>query len=133
MPMFDDPKEQLRRMQEQLLAAEEEEEEFDDLSDIDDLLEEYLDEAEYGKYSEEAEEHLPAYRNYANNYGRSHRARFVDTDEFEEEELDEDAVFYREDYRRGKKKQSNRGLMIIICLELIAIACVLGWWASWLL
>ena len=133
MPMFDDPREQLRRMQAELLAAEEEEEEFDDFSDIDDLLEDYLDEAEYENYSEEAEEDLPAFRNYSNNYSRSHRARFVDTDVYDEEDLDEDSVFYREDYRRGRKKQSNRGLLIIICLELIAIACVLGWWASWLL
>jgi len=132
MPMFDDPKKHLRRMQAELLAAEEEDE-YDDLSDIDELLEEYLDEAEYEQYSEEAEEDLPAFRNYSNNYGRAHTARFVDTDEYREDDLDEDAVFYREDYRRGKKKQSNRGLLIIICIELIAIACVLGWWASWLL
>jgi len=130
MPMFDDPKEQLRRMQEELLAAEEEEE-YDDLSDIDELLEEYLEEEEYGEYSEAAEENLAAYRNYSNNYGRSRAARFVDTDEYDD--LDEDSYISREDYRKAKKKQSNRGLLIIICIELIAIACVLGWWASWLL
>ena len=132
MPMFDNPKEQLKRIQAELLAAEEEEE-FDDLSDIDDLLQDYMDEEEYNQYSESAEKDLPAYRNYSNNHRRAHTARFVDTDSYDEDDLDEDAVFYREDYRRGKKKQSNRGLLIIICLELIAIACVLGWWASWLL
>ena len=133
MPMFDDPKKHLRRMQEELLAAEEEEE-YDDLSDIDALLEEYLEEADYGEYSEEAEEDLPAFRNYSNNYGRAHTARFVDTEDYDD--LDEDAMLSREDYRAGKKKarkESNRGLLIIICIELIAIACVLGWWASWLL
>ena len=118
-------------MQEELLAAEEEDE-YDDLSDIDDLLEEYLDEEEFSRYSEDAEADLPAFRNYSNNSRRARAARFVDTDEYEDD-LDEDAVFYREDYRAGKRKQSNRGLLIIICLELIAIACVLGWWASWLL
>ena len=130
MPMFDDPKEQLQRIQAELLAAEEEE--YDDLSDIDDLLEEYLDDDTLSRYSEDAEEDLPAFRNYSNNARRAHTARFVDTDEYPDD-LDDDAVFYREDYRAGKRKQSNRGLIILICLELIAIACVLGWWASWLL
>ena len=128
MPMFDDPKKHLQKMQEQLLAADEEDQ-YDDLSDIDDLLEEYLDEAEYG---EKAEEDLPAFRNYSNNYGRAHTARFVDTEDYEDD-LDEEDYLLREDYRKGKKKESNKGLLIIICLELIAIACVLGWWASWLL
>ena len=131
MPMFDDPNKHLRRMQEELLAAEEEEE-YDDLSDLDELLSEYLEEEEYGEYSEAAQENLAAYRNYSNNYGRSRAARFVDTEEYEDD-LEEDAYFSREDYRKAKKKQSNKGLLIIICLELIAIACVLGWWASWLL
>ena len=112
MPMFDDPKKHLRRMQEELLAAEEEE--------------------EYGEYSEQAEENLAAYRNYSNNYGRSRAARFVDTEDYEDD-LDDEAYLSREDYRKAKKKQSNRGLLILICLELLAIAAVLGWWASWLL
>ena len=129
MPMFDDPQEQLRRMQAELLAAEEEDE-YDDLSDIDDLLQDYLDEEDYDQYSEEAEAHPSAYRNYANNYGRRRAARFVDTDSYEDD-LDDAEFLSREDHRKGK--QSNKGLLILICVELVAIAAVLGWWALWLL
>ena len=40
--MFDDPRKELQRMQQELLAAEEEE--WDDLSDIQDLLDDYEEE-----------------------------------------------------------------------------------------
>ena len=138
--MFDDPKKELRRLQEQLLAEEEDayeefedeyeeyEEEYEDvdnyeddpdLEDIDELLE------------EDDEEELP-YRNYANRYGRGRPKEFDYLED--DEELDEPDFLSREDYRRGrrKKKKGNLGWVIIAFLEVIAIAAIALWWLSWM-
>ena len=86
--MFDDPKKELQRLQDELLAEEDLEiGEYEE-----DLTEDYEDFFGEDFAGEDAQE--PAYRNYANGYG-----------EYEEEEeyLDDDAVFYREDYRQAVK------------------------------
>ena len=75
--MFDDPRKELQRLQEELLAEDAPEiGEYEE--DLTEGFEEFFDDE-----SDEDDEH---YRNYANGYG-----------EFEEEEeyLDDDAVFYQ--------------------------------------
>ena len=77
--MFDDPRKELQRLQEELLAEDDPEiGEYEE--DLTEGFEEFFDDE-----SDEGDEH---YRNYANGYG-----------EFEEEGeyLDDDAVFYQED------------------------------------
>ena len=143
MAIFDDPKKELKRMEEELFAAEEEQwEEADDLSDIRSLLRDYDDE-DYQEFFQE-EEDEPAYRNYANDYGRpvrnyannyGRKRASVAYEEEEEEYLDDDAVLYRDDYRNAKhsKEKGVRGLLVIVILEILAIIGILGWWLSWLL
>ncbi len=136
--MFDDPKKELQRLQDELLAAEEEE--WDDLSDIQDLLDDYEEEdsvesllQEFGADAEEE----PRYQNYANGYGRR-PARPV----YEEEavpELDDDAVLYREDARtkkKAKKEKKEKGigcLVFLAVLETMGILAIAAWWAVMLL
>jgi len=64
MPMFDDPKKELQRLQQQLLAEEAYEEEY---MDEEDWLDQEIAEAKaLSGYQEPAE---PPVRNYANGYG----------------------------------------------------------------
>lgn len=131
--MFDDPRKELQRMQQELLAAEEEE--WDDLSDIQDLLDDYEEEdsieallAEFGT------EETPV-RNYANSYG-GRSARPVFDYQETDDELDDDAVLYREDARKkkGKKKEKGvGGLVFLAVLETIGILAIAAWWAVMLL
>lgn len=145
MPMFDDPNRELRRLQEQLLAAEEED--FDDDyagEDFDDYLEEGTAESE----------HL--YRNYFNRYGADVR-NFANgyrgedlldeqydgyDDGYEDSYGDEEPVAVFRQEKRGlfgrKKEQSQQTpqskekgiwkLKIILLLEIIGILCLLIWW-----
>ncbi|MBR5126690.1 MAG: hypothetical protein IKU68_08140 [Oscillospiraceae bacterium] len=132
--MFDDPKKELRRLQEQLLAEEEDdyeeyEEEDEDVEDYDDDLDlDAIDEL----LEDDEEEEEPRYHNFANRYGRGSPKEFDYLED--DDEFDDDAVLYREDYRRGKrkKKKGNLGWVIIAFLEVIAIAAIALWWLSWM-
>ena len=152
--MFDDPRKELQRLQEELLA--EEEPEFEEYGeDLTEGFEDFFG----GDYADD-ESQEPAYRNYANGYG-----------EFEEEDyLDDDEVFYQEDYRQAvkdqrrakketlrekrqqqkqtvrelenarqsrksakKKKKKSVGLLTVIALaELLAIMILITLWIQWL-
>ncbi len=127
--MFDDPKKELQRLQKELL--EEEEGQWDDLRDIQDILEEYEEEdsveaiiREFGAESRRE----PAYQNYANGYGRRR-------DAFEETPgLEDDAVLYREDARGKRKKEKGLGgLVFLAVLETLGILAIAAWWAVMLL
>lgn len=130
MPMFDDPKKELRRLQAELLA---EEEPADDLDDIGELLEGYEEEGyedcfeedyeeEYGQFQRPSE-----YRNFANGYGQAM------TEALMAEEADADRVLYRDDYRKAKRKRRKgvRGLIVLAILEMAAIVLLVGWWLMW--
>ena len=138
--MFDDPKKELQRLQDELLAAEEEQ--WDDLSDIQDLLDDYEEEdsidallAEFGGAQEE-ESHC---QNYANGYGKRSGRQAVY--EEEEPELEEDAVVYRQDPRQAKKAKKEKkqkekgvgGLIFLAILETLGILAIAAWWAVMLL
>lgn len=148
--MFDDPRKELKRLQDELLAAEEEDAVEDDLSDIADLLEEYTAEDEdyeacfEENYEDEYDQ--PQYRNYANGYGAKVRnyangygqgtARSAPRSVPEEQPLDEDSVLYRDDYLESRKKPKEkgvRGLVILACLETLGILAVLVRWILWLI
>lgn len=132
--MFDDPKKELQRLQDELLAAEDEE--WDDLSDIQDLLDDYEEEDSVEAIMEEfGAQEQPRYQNYANGYGRATAAPAYY--EEEEPELEDDAVVYREDARKKKKKDKKEkgvgGLVFLAILETLGILAIAAWWAVMLL
>ena len=129
MPMFDDPREELRRLQAELLAAEEEEEYVDeDLEGLDDLLDDYEEEEDYGEdieeyFEEDYEEEYTQPRYHRRNYGVDYADDLLELEE-------DDTAVYRDEYRamQKKRKKGVRRLLVIACLELIGILAILGWW-----
>ena len=112
MPVFDDPRRELQRLQQELLAEEDEE--------LDDLMEEYADEDYENYFQEDYEdeyEQEPFYRKQNNGY-RSDSLYVNEDDEDEEEPY----ALFKDEKRRG------RGLRILLLLEIIGILCVLIWW-----
>jgi len=132
MPMFDDPRKELQRLQEQLLRQDEE--------DLEELMEEYGEEDYEDFFQEDYEEEYaqePYYRNYANGYREKNIFDEIEHAFEDEDEEEPFALFVQE--RRGlfgrrkvvkekPKKRSNRGLKVILLLEIIGILCVLIWW-----
>ena len=120
--MFDDPKNTLRRMEEELRAAEYEEEAEPEYEDDDWLAD--------AKALIGEDEEIPI-RNHANGYGtRPRNYAMYDNREVYDEELDDDAVLYAEEPR---KKKGIGGLVLLALLEVLGILAVLWWWARWLL
>lgn len=128
--MFDDPKKELRRLEQELLAAEyeeepeEQEEEFGSgfAFEEDDWLQE-------AKTLIGEEEEIPI-RNHANGYGTRPRNYAVDFDRtvYDDEEMDEDkAVFVDE-----PKPKGIGGLVLLALLEVLGIVAIVWWWIQWL-
>ena len=139
MAIFDDPKKELQRLQQQLLAEEEEE--------LEELMEEYSEE-DYEEFFEEDYEQEYDQEDYLRSFSGGYRQprskreasifhEIEDAFDYEEDDEDEPfAVFVSE--KRGlfgkrkvidpKKKRDNRGFKILILLEIIAILCVAIWW-----
>ncbi len=123
MPMFDDPKKALNRLQRELLEEEEQyEEEY--LSE-DDWLDDPIAEArallgmDDEEEEDEEEEEPEIYRNYANGYGRLPRQEYADVEEEEEEDL--------------PPLDDTRGQRILTFLLVAGILAVAGYWAVVLL
>ena len=134
MPMFDDPRKELRRLEEELLAAEYEQEE---------QIEQYDEFEDFGEYDEDeailaearaliGEEEPPIYRNHANGYGTRMPNPAVDFNRtvYADEEFDEDSAVLVE---KKKKEKGIGGLVFLAILELIGILGIVGWWVLWLL
>ena len=117
MPIFDDPRKSLERMQKQLLQEEEEYEEEEYLTE-EEWFDEELAEAKALLEEEEPEEEEDEtiYRNFANGYGAGRQA--IGFDELEEEE---------EPARPAKKM--NGQLMLTFFL-LAGIAAVAIYWVA---
>ena len=134
MPMFDDPRKELRRLEEELLAAEYEEEE---------QIEQYDEFEDFGEYDEDeailaearaliGEEEPPIYRNHANGYGTRRPNPAVDFNRtvYADEEFDEDSAVLVE---KKKKEKGIGGLVFLAILELIGILGIVGGGVLWLL
>lgn len=132
MPMFDNPRKELQRLQEQLLREEEE--------DLDELVEEYGEEDYRDFFQEDYEEECdqePYYRNYANGYREKSIFDEIE-DAFDDEDDEEPFALFVEEKRglfgrrkvmkEKNQKQNNRGLKVMLLLEIIGILCVLIWW-----
>ena len=103
--MFDDPKERLDWLDDELLGAE-----------LMDIL--YGDGEESGEYEESPEEEEyeePPRR------GRKEKRRRVELDDDDEDR-----------YMLLPKRKGCKGLVFLAVLELIAILAILGWWLQWL-
>ncbi len=130
MPIFDDPKKSLERIQRQLL--QEEEEEYEEYEEYDEefLTEEDWLEAELAEaramLEEEAEEEEeePAYRNFANGYGQQPRRQIYDF----EEEYDETEEEPEQTPARGAK-----GQLVLTFVLLAGILAVAAYWVAVLL
>ena len=125
--MFDDPKNTLRRMEEELRAAEYEEEEAEPDDGFGYADDSWLEEA---KALIGEDEEIPI-RNHANGYGaRPRNYAMYDNREVYDEELDDAAVLYAQEPR---KKKGIGGLVLLALLEVLGILAVLWWWVRWLL
>ena len=140
--MFRKHDDSLQRLNEELLAEEEyDEEEYEE--EYEDYDEEFAEASEEEEGSEETEDELfyrnhangygSGIRNYANRYGRGSPKAFDYLGE--EEELEDEAYLDRKGYRKAgrKKNRKNLGWVIIAFLEVLAIAAIAVWWASWML
>lgn len=125
--MFDDPKNTLRRMEEELRAAEYEEEAEPDYG-FDYENDDWLEEA---KSLIGEDEEIPI-RNHANGYGTRSQNYAVNNHRmvYDDEELNDDAVLYAEE---PQKKKGIGGLVLLALLEMLGILAILLWWARWML
>ena len=131
--MFHRREDRLRRLNEELLAEEEDCEEYED-EELDlEELEEILDDADLEDcFEEEEEEDESLYRNFNTRYRRGSQKTF--DEDMEYGDFDEDEVLYRSDYKKAKRKarRKNFGLTLLLILELMAILAVALWWLSWI-
>ncbi len=115
--MFKDRKEELRRLEEELLLEAE-------IEAQEALLQQELDEAEAllddpDDFGEETEE---TYYNYNNGYGENFDAYNTDIS-------DEDLEEYSQEVYRGNTGSGNRGLVILALCLTAAILAVIAWCA----
>ena len=110
--MFDDPKKDLKWLEQQLLAQEQSQEEPEE----EDWLELELQEA-YTLLK-------PQHRNQPEDV-----FRFLEEDT-EEEEV---PIVPSRGRRYKRKEKGLGGLVFLACAEMLAIAALLIWWALWLL
>ena len=137
--MFKDTDQELARLSEELLMAEQEEDldEYEDEEAYDD--EEYEDEYEDDEYvdDEYEEEEAPpeyiyedtraargpaVYQNYSNDYGRNLRNYATGYQAYNSDDCDEDLDAFSEEVYEGPEERSNTGLLILACV----LATILG-------
>ena len=106
--MFDNPKKELERLEEELLAAEATDEEFDEI--VDEIMEEFAT-------NDESLE--PPVRNFSNDYGKAAPEPSIPVTEYS------DVV---RSVPAEPPQKSGTGLKILICLECLGIAAIIAWW-----
>lgn len=123
--MFRDAKEELDRLQEQLLEEEEDlPEEDDDEGDGDFPAEKQLDDL---LDEDTAIPDAPVYRNFSNDYGRGLRNFASGYRAYNGDKTDTDLDEYSEEVYSGKKKNSGCCAGVLVLL-LAAAAAVAVWW-----
>ena len=111
--MFDDPKKDLKWLEQQLLAQEQSQEESEE--EDEDWLEPELQEAH-------------------TLWTPQHRSQPENIFRFLEEDAEEEVSHAPSHGRRQKRKEKGLGgLVFLACVEILAIAALLIWWALWLL
>ena len=129
--MFDDPKKELRRLQDALLEVEEPEEELmeepleeDTLFDqpwYTELLPEENPAVDFGRtlYADEDLEEPYALENAVSRAGKREKRR-------------EESLSKKEKKEKKKKKKGIAGLVLLAMAEIAAILYLLRWWIIWL-
>ena len=107
--MFDDPKKELKRLEEELLAAEMSDDEFEQF--YDDIYDEFGEEETVVQQDAELKAQLS---------DRAQNTVFRSVGPYEE---DDEAR-----YVSVPKKKSVRGLVILACLESLGIVTIVLWW-----
>lgn len=128
--MFDDPKKELRRLEQELLAAEyEEEPESQEEAYASGFAFEEDDWLQEAKALIGEEEDIPI-RNHANGYGTRPRNYAVDFDRtvYDDEEMDEDKAVFADE----PKSKGIGGLVLLALLEVLGIVAIVLWWVRWL-
>ena len=126
--MFDDPKKELRRMEQALWEAEEEAL-LEQSGQEDDDLEELLQEQWLTEDALAQQENIPI-RNHANNYGRrpGNFAPDIQRTVYDDEaDVQDRAVTPAEPEKKGVG-----GLFLLLLLEILGILLVILWWVKWL-
>ena len=140
--MFRDTKEELRRLEEELLAAERE---ASEMARADRLLEEFLaEEDDYDDSEEDFMQDYPAglvagqngYRNYSNNYGQTpqnygqpqYGQPQTPPPVYNTDWTDEDLEDYSDEVYE-EPKDDLRGLVVLAMFLLAGILGVLAFWA----
>lgn len=137
MPIFDDPKKSLERMQRQLLESEEEYDEYEEYEEEFLTEEEWLDDeiAEakvmLGMYGEDEDEDF--IRSYAGGYGNFQQPRRYD--DFEDEDDDFDDLYDDEDEDEDEvpEPRNHKGQLALTVALLAGIAAVAIYWVAVLL
>lgn len=131
--MFDDPKKELHRLEQELLAAEEEYmqesalDAEDDLADILSLLEEEAPEAE-----------TPVREQPRRDFRQPRELKFGNgfrdlSDELLEEDNSADLARRSKLVEDRPREKGIKGLVILACLETLAILGLGLWWLLWLM
>ena len=102
--MFDNPNEELKKLEEQLLAVEDTEEDFDT------FYKELL--REFGPEAEEPAESKPVKKKAPKNHVQTDHAKNP----------------AKKSAKKKKKKKGIKGLVITLCLECAGIVAILLWW-----
>lgn len=117
--MFDDPKKELERLEEELLAADNKDDEFERF--YADIFDEF---GAQPKAEKPAAQPLKEGRNYANGYGTRPEKAAPRKEETAEDYQDTD----RRSVPVRKKKKGNGGLVLLAILECLGIIGVVLWW-----
>ena len=135
--MFKDTDQELARLSEELLMAEEEEEfdEYEEEEDYEEFEEDYEEDDCVEDYEEQEEappEYIyedtraaqgPAvYQNYSNDYGRNLRNYATGYQAYNSDDCDEDLDAFSEEVYEEPEERSNTGLLILACV----LATILG-------
>ena len=122
--MFDDPKKELKRLEEQLLAAEMSDDDFERFyEEIYDEFGEKEPAAQEDDYLKDLLEDVPV-RNYSNNYGKTPQASAAKKPQASRDTYTDSSRYAAP----VKKDRSIRTLTIIACLETLGIVGVVLWW-----
>lgn len=141
--MFHKQDDELQRLNQELLAAEEEESEDWDEELSEEELQEYGEdfhdyEEDFASSYEEEYDSSDYAPNASAYYGKG-KPKLFDFDAYlDSEQSKKSEVIYRDDTRQYEKKKKKKGitnlaLAILAVLEILAIAGIAIWWATWML
>ena len=132
--MFDNPKKELERLEQQLLAAEAHEQEEEDFESLyEEIYDEFGREEPY-EVDDELKQMLNysdiPIRNHANNYGNPQQDLSQRSAGFEAEK---DYYMDSDRYVPMPKKKGIKGLLVLACIEAVAVIALAAWWLGRLL